>query len=81
MPKIFVELDVHLIGDKLEIRGILVGVVLCLIGFIIFVVGMINMTPVNAVSNSFLIIIGIFLGIAGFLVLIINAFAGGSIFT
>ena len=81
MPKIFVEPDVHLIGDKLEIRGLLVGVVLCLIGFIIIVVGMINMTPVNAVSNSFLIIIGIFLGIAGLLVLTINAFAGGSIFT
>lgn len=81
MPKIFVKPDIHLIGDKLEIRGILVGVVLCLIGFIIIVVGMINMTTVNAVSNSFLIIIGIFLGIAGFLVLTINAFAGGSIFT
>ena len=59
----------------------LVGVVLCLVGFIIFIVGMNNMTTMNAVSNSFLIIIGMFLGIAGFLVLIINTFSAGSIFT
>lgn len=81
MLNTFVKLDLYLIGDELEIRGILVGVVLCLVGFVIFIAGIINMTPVNAVSNSFLVIIGVFLGIAGFLVLIINAFGGGSIFT
>ena len=81
MLNTFVKPDLHLLGDKLEIRSMLVGVVLCLVGFIIFMVGMNNMTTMNAVSNSFLIIIGMFLGIAGFLVLIINTFSAGSIFT
>ena len=81
MLNIFVKPDLHLLGDNLEIRSMLVGVVLCLVGFIIFIVGMNNMTTMNAVSNSFLIIIGMFLGIAGFLVLIINTFSTGSIFT
>ncbi len=81
MLNIFVKPDLQLLGDKLEIRSMLVGVVLCLVGFVIFMVGMNNMTTMNAVSNSFLIIIGMFLGIAGFLVLIINTFSAGSIFT
>lgn len=81
MPNVFVKLDLHLIGDRLEIRGILVGVVLCLLGLVFFIVGMTNMTTVNAVSNSFLIVVGMFLGIAGFLVLIVNTFSGGSVFT
>jgi len=65
----------------LETKGVLVGVVLCLLGLVVFMHGINNMTPVNAVSNSFLVVIGMFLGIAGFIVLITNVFSGGSIFT
>jgi len=64
-----------------ETRSILVGIVLCLLGFVVFICGISNMTPINAVSNSFLIIIGMFLGIAGLIVLITSVFSGGSIFT
>jgi len=66
---------------RLETRGVLVGAVLCLLGLVIFLYGITNMTAVNAVSNSFLVVIGMFLGIAGLLVLITNVFSGGSLFT
>ncbi|MFQ6068162.1 MAG: hypothetical protein ACE5KD_01320 [Candidatus Bathyarchaeia archaeon] len=79
MLNIFGFSDVSLIDDKLETRSMLVGVVLCIIGLVVFLYGISSMTPLNAVSNSFLIVIGIFLGIAGFLVIVINAFSGGSI--
>ncbi|MCK4478729.1 hypothetical protein KAU88_09440 [Candidatus Bathyarchaeota archaeon] len=65
----------------LETRGVFVGVVLCLLGLIVFMYGTNNMTPANAVSNSFLVVIGMFLGMAGLIVLITNVFSGGSIFT
>jgi hypothetical protein len=35
----------------------------------------------NAVSNMFLTVIGVFLGMAGLLVLMTNLFSHGSIFT
>jgi len=65
---------------RLDIRGVIVGVVLCLLGLSVFVYGTSSMTSSNAVSNSFLVVIGIFLGIAGLLVLIINVFARGSVY-
>lgn len=66
---------------RLEAKGALVGIVLCLLGFVIFIFGISNMTTINAASNSFLVVMGIFLGIAGLLVLIINVFSSGSVFT
>jgi hypothetical protein len=66
---------------ELEIRSVLVGSVLCLLGLVIFMYGITNMTAVNAVSNSFLVVIGMFLGIAGLIVLITNVFSSGSLFT
>ncbi len=64
----------------MEVRGVLVGVALCLLGFALFVYGISNMTSANTVSNSFLVVISIFLGVAGLLVLITNAFSSGSLF-
>ncbi len=58
----------------------LVGLILCLIGLVVFIYGMINMSPANALANSFFVMVGIFLGIAGLLVLMTNAFSGGFVF-
>ncbi len=63
---------------RLEVRGVLVGIILCLLGFIVFTYGLVGMNPINAVHNSFLVLIGMFLGIAGLLVLLINVLSGGS---
>jgi len=64
----------------LEARGVLVGFILCLLGLIVFLFAISSMTQANAVSNSFLVVIGVFLGIAGFIVLVTNVFSGGFIF-
>ncbi len=64
----------------MEARGVTVGITLCILGLLFFLCGIINMAQANAISNSFLVVIGIFLGMAGLLVLIANAFSGGSIF-
>ncbi len=57
------------------------GTALCLLGLSVFVYGVINMTHANAVPNSFLVVIGLFLGMAGLLVMVTNAFSSGSLFT
>ena len=66
---------------ELETRGMLVGGILCFLGLVAFVYGTINMTRADAISNSFLIVIGIFMGIAGVLVFATSSFLRGSIFT
>jgi len=65
----------------LEARGAFVGFALCVLGLVVFLYGIGNMTPANAVSNSFFAVIGIFLGIAGLLVLVMNVFSHGSFLT
>lgn len=64
----------------LEVRGMFVGVMLCLLGLIVFLYGTTGMSQANAVSNSFLIIVGIFLGMAGLLVFATSVFSRGPIF-
>jgi len=59
---------------KLETRVIITGTILCLTGLILFTYGITNMNQINAISNSFLIIIGIFLGMAGMIMLAMNVF-------
>ena len=65
---------------EMEIKVLLVGLILCFIGFAIFLYGTTNMTRVTVVSDSFLVVVGIFLGIAGFLVFVAGAFSSGSMF-
>lgn len=57
------------------------GIILCLIGLILFVYGTTNITFLNAVSNMFITVMGVFLVMAGLLVLITNLFGKGSVFT
>jgi len=64
----------------MEIKVVLVGLILCILGFAIFLYGTTNMTHVTAVSDSFLVVVGIFLGIAGFLVFVAGAFSSGFTF-
>lgn len=59
---------------KMEARVVIVGIVLCLMGLILFAYGMSNMNQISALSNSFLIVTGIFLGMAGMLMLAMNVF-------
>jgi len=42
---------------------------------------MMDITFLNAVSNMFLVVMGLFLVLAGLLVLVVNFFGKGSIFT
>lgn len=65
----------------LEVKGVVVGSVLCFVGVVLFVYGTTDVTFLNAVSNMFLSVIGMFLMLAGLLVLIVNLFGKGSIFT
>jgi hypothetical protein len=65
---------------RLEIRGIFVGAILSVVGLIVFLYGTAEMNQANAVSNSFLIVVGVFLGMAGFFVLATSIFSRGSIF-
>ncbi|MGB9135632.1 MAG: hypothetical protein WCC63_08665 [Candidatus Bathyarchaeia archaeon] len=65
----------------MEVKVIFVGVVLCLLGLTLFVYGLVTMTYAGAMSSSFLIVVGIFLGMGGLLVLAMTLFSGGSLFT
>jgi uncharacterized membrane protein len=62
--------------STLETKTVVVGAVLCLLGLIIFAYGISNMNYTNAVSSSLTIVIGIFTGMAGMLMLMMNLFAG-----
>jgi uncharacterized membrane protein len=62
--------------SALETKTVTVGVVLCVIGLIIFVYGTSNMNYANAVSSSFVIVLGILTGMAGMLMLMMNLFSG-----
>ena len=57
------------------------GMLLCVLGLAVFVYGMSNMTRLNIVSNSLLVVLGIFIGMAGFLVLMMHLFFRGSAFS
>jgi hypothetical protein len=75
-----VETAHNLLVIYLEVRGFVVGIILSILGFVVFLLGIVNMTQTNAISNSILVVIGIFLGMAGLLILITNIFSGGSLF-
>jgi hypothetical protein len=60
----------------MEIRVIIVGIIPCIIGLAMFSYGIATMNQRNAASNSFLMLIGVFLGISGMFMLLINAFGG-----
>lgn len=61
----------------MEVRGIVVGAFLCLLSLAFFIYGIVTMTSANAASSALIIVVGVFLGIAGFLVLAANFFSGG----
>lgn len=65
----------------MEVRGVLVGIVLCLLGVALFIYGLVGMNYAMARSSSFLVVIGIFLGMTGLLVLAMNFFSSGSLFS
>lgn len=63
----------------LETKGMSVGLILCFLGLAVFIYGLKSMDWARAISNSFLAVIGIFLGIAGLIVFLISAFSSGSV--
>lgn len=60
--------------STLETKMAIIGAVLCLLGLMLFAYGMSNMNHMNAVSGSFTIIVGIFIGMAGMFMLMIDLF-------
>lgn len=56
----------------MEIRVVVAGAILCLLGLIIFEYGINNMNFSSAVSSSFIVVVGIFVGIAGMLMILMN---------
>ena len=62
--------------STLETKTVVVGAILCLLGLVIFVYGIINMNYTSAVSSSFIVVLGIFTGMAGMLMLMMNLFSG-----
>ena len=65
---------------SLELKGMSIGLVLCFIGLVVFIYGLNNMDWATAISNSFLAVVGMFLGIAGLIVFLVCAFSRGSAF-
>jgi hypothetical protein len=65
----------------LEVRGVSVGIVLCILGAALFLYGLVSMNYAMANFSSFLVVIGIFLGMTGLLVLAMNFFSSGSLFS
>jgi len=62
---------------QLEGRGVVVGIILCLLGVTLFASGLVNVNYATADFSSFLVVVGIFLGMAGLLVLAMNFFFSG----
>lgn len=60
--------------STLETKAVVGGAILCLLGLIIFAYGISNMNYTNAVSSSFTIVVGIFTGMVGMLMLMMNLF-------
>jgi hypothetical protein len=65
----------------LQVRGVIVGVLLIILGLATYVYGM-NLTRLeDPLSGTYGAVIGAFLGIAGLLVLFSNLFRGSSVST
>jgi uncharacterized membrane protein len=60
--------------STLETRTVVVGAILCLVGLIMFAYGISNMNYTNAASSSLIVVLGIFTGMAGMLMLMMSLF-------
>lgn len=58
----------------------IVGVLLAMVGLAIFVYGMYAMKTEDFLSSTFLVVIGVFLGMAGLFVLLLQVFPSSSVF-
>lgn len=61
-------------------RVVLVGFLLAMLGLAIFIYGIYAMEPGDLLSSTFLVVIGVFLGMAGLFVLLWNVFPTSSTF-
>lgn len=66
---------------SLETKSMSIGLILCFLGLAVFIYGLNSLDWATAISHSFLAVIGIFLGIAGFIVFLVSAFSRGSAFS
>lgn len=64
----------HLMST-LGTKATITGVILCVLGLSLFAYGMSSMSYASAVSNSHIVIIGIFTGMAGMFILVMDLFA------
>ena len=58
----------------METKTVVAGAILCLLGLIIFAYGWSNINYTRAVSSSYIIVVGVFVGMAGMLMLMMNLF-------
>jgi len=65
---------------SLRVSVIVVSTLLVLIGFALFFYGTSMTNPRSVLSGSYLVVFGIFLAIAGFLMLVTHVFRGRSMF-
>jgi len=60
--------------SKLGTKATLAGAILCVSGLSLFAYGMSSMSVASALSNSYIVMIGIFIGMAGMLILLMDLY-------
>lgn len=61
-------------------RVAIAGIVLAMVGFVIFVYSTYAMSSGDLLSSAFLLVVGVFLGMAGLFVLLSQVLPGSSVF-
>lgn len=78
---IFFRFHINFKKIKLQVGAVVTGFLLTIIGLAMFFYGLRVTMPEDPLSGSAFVVIGAFLGMAGFLVLVSHVFRGSSIFT
>lgn len=61
-------------------RVAIAGIVLAMVGFVIFIYSTYAMSSGDLLSSAFLLVVGVFLGMAGLFVLLSQVLPGSSVF-
>ena len=61
--------------STLGTKATIAGAILCVLGVSLFAYGISSMSYASAVSNSYIVMIGIFTGMAGMLILMMDLYA------
>lgn len=64
----------------MQMRVAIAGIVLAMVGFVIFIYSTYAMSSGDLLSSAFLLVVGVFLGMAGLFVLLSQVLPGSSVF-